>query len=202
MKRDTLPLVILLISLLIMILLVCFGAVQAVDHNELTYLQQKDAAHEIAEQARSLGLPENDPIIVRAKEVWQQAHNEQITIATMLSQVIYNESRGIQSDTHKACVAWVPLNRADAGYGTIMEVLTAPAQFAYSPGTPVQQDLYDIAWDVLIRWQQEKAGEEDVGRVLPADYLWYHGDGRYNYFRNAYASRTYWDFSLESPYTT
>ena len=40
----------------------------------------------------------------------------------------------------------------------------------------------------------------EVGRVLPADYLWFSGDGKRNHFRNAYRGGDRWDWSLPSPY--
>ena len=46
----------------------------------------------------------------------------------------------------------------------------------------------------------EKEGNENVGRVLPPHYNWFHGDGRHNHFRNAYKNGTRWDWSLPTPY--
>lgn len=112
----------------------------------------------------------------------------------------YSEARGVKSDTQKACVAWTILNRVDAGYGTIQEVVSAEKQFAYFEVDHIPDDIYTIAADVVVRWSAEKSGENDVGRVLPKGYLWFHGDGKRNYFRNAFRGNTYWDYSLESPY--
>lgn len=114
--------------------------------------------------------------------------------------VIYNEARGVKSDTEMACVAWTILNRVDAGYGSIIDVVSAKNQFAYSSVEHIPDEIYTIAADVIVRWSCEKSGEESVGRVLPKDYLWFFGDGTHNYFRNEYRSKSYWDYSLESPY--
>jgi hypothetical protein len=84
---------------------------------------------------------------------------------------------------------------------TIAQIITKPAQFAYSNSTPVWDNLYALSLDVLDRWQREQAGETDVGRVLPKDYLWYTGDGKHNNFRNSYNGKVYWDYSLPSPYS-
>ena len=46
----------------------------AADKNELIARQAK--AHEMAETARSLGLGEDDPIIVRAQELWWEAQEQ------------------------------------------------------------------------------------------------------------------------------
>lgn len=120
----------------------------------------------------------------------------------MVAKVLYDECRGIASDTEKACVVWTICNRVDAGYGsTITHVITASGQFAYRYYAPVWDELYALAENVLMRWNHEKNGVLNVGRVLPKDYMWYSGDGRHNHFRNHYnAAYGYWDYSIESPY--
>lgn len=119
----------------------------------------------------------------------------------IIAKILYNECRGLPK-LEQACVAWVILNRVDAGrFGSsISAVVTAPYQFAYSSGTPVNQAQYDIALDVLTRWNLEKNGQTDVGRVLPSNYLFFHGDGRHNYFKTTERSGSYWDYSLPNPY--
>lgn len=120
-----------------------------------------------------------------------------------LAKTLYNECRGVVSDMEKACVAWVVCNRVDAGkYGrTVYDVVAAPHQFAYRSNTPVTDQMYDLAIDVLTRWNKEKNGHVDVGRVLPSDYLFFHGDGKHNYFRKNYSDRSkFWNYSLENPY--
>lgn len=123
----------------------------------------------------------------------------------MMAKLLYRECGGIQSDTEKACVAWCVCNRVDSDEfdgDTITYVMTVPNQFAYVSDTPVRDDLYDLALDVLSRWNAERNGEVSVGRVLPKDYTYFHGDGFHNHFRNAYKGGDYstWDYSLPSPY--
>jgi spore germination cell wall hydrolase CwlJ-like protein len=173
---------------------------------------RQNTAHEIAELARSLDLPEDNPIIVEATRLWYEDYMikpeekppEPLYTdadAAIIAKVMYRECGGIKSDTEKACIAWVVLNRVDAGYAdTIAVVATAPAQFGYKASTPVRDDLLKLSYDVLERWAKEKSGETEVGRVLPKDYFWYNGDGAHNYFRNAYSGGTQWDYSLTSPY--
>lgn len=127
------------------------------------------------------------------------------TDATMMARVMYLEARGIRSKTEIACIGWTVLNRVDAKFqASIAAVITAPNQFAYRASAPTTSDygysLVALATDVLDRWSREKAGQTNVGRVLPKDYLWYAGDGKHNYFRNAYRGGTRWNFSLPSPY--
>ncbi|PKM72789.1 MAG: hypothetical protein CVU91_07105 [Firmicutes bacterium HGW-Firmicutes-16] len=173
---------------------------------------RQNTAHEIAQLARSLDLPEDNPIIVEARRLWYEDYmidsdnepHEPIYTdedAVILAKIMYSECGGIPSDTEKACIAWVVLNRVDAGYAdTIAVVATAPSQFGYRANTPVRDDLLELSYDVLERWSKEKSGETEVGRVLPKDYLWYNGDGVHNYFRNAYNGGAQWDYSLPSPY--
>lgn len=45
------------------------------------------------------------------------------------------------------------------------------------------------------------ASADDVGRVLPADYLFFEGDGQHNHFRKGYIKTgETWGWTLESPY--
>lgn len=118
----------------------------------------------------------------------------------MMAQVASREAGGILDQKHQAAVMWCILNRVDNYNSSIKEVITSPAQFAYSPNTAIRPDLKELAVDVVTRWTLEKEGYEDVGRVLPQDYLYFTGDGKYNYFRNAFKANNYWDWSLESPY--
>lgn len=130
----------------------------------------------------------------------------------MLAKTLYAESNvlcwrgdqyGVSYPARQAAVAWIALNRYDAGqFGdTLAEVLSTPYQFAYSPDTEVTAEMLDLASDVVSRWWAEKQGEADVGRTLPSDYYYFHGDGWENYFRKGYADTgVYWDWSLADPY--
>jgi len=107
------------------------------------------------------------------------------------------------SRTEQAAVAWTILNRVDDSRfpSTVREVVTAPNQFAYFDTTPVRDDLYYLALDVLGRWALEKAGEPVVGRVLPREYLYFWGDCvAHNYFTITENSPYYWNWSWDSPY--
>ena len=120
---------------------------------------------------------------------------------TVLAQMLWGEARGVPSETEQAACVWCVLNRVDQGYGSILEVVTAPSQFVgYRENNPIDETLWLLCEDVLTRWQREKDGETEVGRVLPPDYLWFSGDSKRNHFRNAYKNGTTWDWSLPSPY--
>lgn len=119
-----------------------------------------------------------------------------------LAKVAYREARGIPDKAHQAAVIWCILNRVDAGcWGdTIMDVVTYPNAFAWVPDTPVEQEFLMLAADVCERWNLEKAGQDDVGRVLPKEYLYFTGDGKLNHFTTEWKGTETWDWSLESPY--
>lgn len=120
----------------------------------------------------------------------------------ILAKILYREARGIKDQAHQAAVVWCILNRVDNGYwgDTIKEVATYPGQFAWVPDTPVLNNLLELSEDVVSRWNREKAGETNVGRVLPSSYLFFAGDGEQNHFREEYLGSILWDWSLPSPY--
>lgn len=104
-----------------------------------------------------------------------------------------------------AAVVWCVLNRVDAeGWpDTVAEVVTQPHQFAgYSPDYPATEEFKAIAADVLIRWEREKREGGEVGRVLPAEYVFFTGDGEVNHFRTEYEGGMFWDWSLKNPYSS
>ena len=110
----------------------------------------------------------------------------------------------MESRAEQAAVVWCILNRVDAGtWGdTISQVVTYPSQFAWDPASPVEAEFVELAEDVCRRWAAEKAGASDVGRTLPAGYLYFEGDGERNHFRTEWEKdwgRT-WDWSLPDPY--
>ena len=120
-----------------------------------------------------------------------------------LAKMLYGEARGIPSDTEKAACVWVVLNRVDDPRfpDTVLEVLEAPYQFAgYSKDYPVLPELEALAADVLKRYNAERSGQADAGRVLPAEYCWFTGDGEHNYFTSEWKSTDCFGWTLESPY--
>lgn len=121
----------------------------------------------------------------------------------LIAKTLYGETRSNAIPTdQKAAVAWCILNRVDAGWGTIAEVVTARSQFTgYRASNPVWDSLRELTVDVLHRWQREHDGHENVGRTLPPEYLHFTGDGDRNRFTKKWKSgEATWDWSLESPY--
>ncbi len=118
------------------------------------------------------------------------------------AQMVYGEAGGC-CGPEQAAVAWTVMNRYDEKYAkSILGVITASGQFhGYKAHHPVKDEIYDICKDVIMRWMLEKEGNTNVGRVLPAGYNWFWGDGKHNYFRSEYKSSERWDWSLPVPYS-
>ena len=119
----------------------------------------------------------------------------------LIAKTVYGEARGC-STVEQSAVIWCILNRVDAGYGSIEHVITKPYQFiGYKESNPVKGEFVELAIDVLIRWQAEKQCIGEVGRTLPDNYLWFHGDGERNYFRDKYnGNYNTWDWNCINPY--
>ena len=141
---------------------------------------------------------------------WPRLYTDEDAIA--LAKMAWGEARGVpeleingnvvSAKCQQAAVMWTALNRYDAGHAESIEaVVTAPKQYhGYSVENPVEDEFLDLAYDVLDRWNRERHGETDVGRVLESDYFWFHGDGTYNWFRNEYKSSSYWNWELADTY--
>ena len=151
--------------------------------------------------------PQNASIDVVEPVEWPKLYTDKDAVA--LAKTLWGEARGVKNngvvsgDCQRAAVVWCVLNRFDAGYeDSIYEVITAKDQFhGYSASYPVEDDLLELAYDVLDRWNAEKHGEVEVGRVLPAEYLWFGGDGSENRFRDAWKGGNRWDWSMPDPYS-
>lgn len=122
--------------------------------------------------------------------------------AVYMAKTIYGEARGEYSQTKQAYVAWIILNRVDAGEdagfkNTIHEVCTQQDQFCYDESFPTVddygRDLVELSLDVLERWLAEKRfGTEKSGRVIPKDC--------YYFWEEEYSLD--WNYAMPSPYDT
>lgn len=120
-----------------------------------------------------------------------------------LARMLYGEARGIASDMEKAACVWCVLNRVDDPRfpDTVLEVLEAPYQFSgYKADYPVLPKLAEIAADVLTRYQAEQEGSTGAGRVLPAEYVFFTGDGKHNHFTAEWKNGIAYQWTLTNPY--
>lgn len=145
-------------------------------------------------------IPEPTPTPVPTPEPTIRIARED---AEYIAKTLYGEYRGADR-LQQAGVVWCILNRCDARGMSVEEVVTEPSQFhGYKSHNPVLDYLLETTIDVMTRWEREKLGETDVGRVLPKDYMWFAANSDYtaNIFRNAYKwPYDKWDWSLENPY--
>ena len=121
-----------------------------------------------------------------------------------IAKTVWGEARGC-SITEQAAVVWCILNRVDSQLSympnNIIDVITQEEQFlGYREEFPVTDSIRELVIDILTRWELEKAGQENVGRILPSEYLWFYGDGQHNHFRDSFYGGIQWSWSLESPY--
>lgn len=122
----------LLIVLSYIVVVIWLGLVAlALTAEAADYIDQKATAHEIAELARSLGLPEDDPIIQRAQQLWWEADAEFTADRDIIATVVYNEAGYGCSDRHMELVAAVVVNRvgSEAFPDTVYDVVTQKNQY-------------------------------------------------------------------------
>lgn len=128
--------------LMLLLMTVSASAYEPVEHQE--------AASGIAEQARGLGLPESDPIIVRAQELWWEAQERIAWDRDLIAAAIYHEAWGGCSDRHRELVGGVILNRVLSSVwpNTVYDVLAAPGQYAINPKSKIWWDAKkdDTIW--------------------------------------------------------
>ena len=120
-----------------------------------------------------------------------------------IAQMLYGEDRdtGGPVDTMKqSAVVWVVFNRMAAWDQTVEEVITHDQFHGWHRGQLHPDWAHEIVRDVALRWSRELRGEEDVGRTLPVEYLFFSSGGRHEKFRSGYRTREYWDWSLPNPY--
>lgn len=163
---------------------------------EFTWTKRQETAHQIAELARSLELAEDDPIILRAKELWELDRGVSVkddpefpeADVRIIATVIYNEAGNGCTEEHQLLVGRVILNRiADGRFGgdTLYDVICAPRQYlkGYANDNPLyripedkREEFYTLAERVL-------SGEpyDCPVNVLYQDNL-RHGTGVYKQF--------------------
>ena len=168
---------------------------------EIESLKEEIAVDIVAREGTDDGRIAGDDVEAQ----WPRLYSDEDAIA--LAKLTWGEARGvpdlkihgrvISTRTQQAAVMWTVLNRFDEGCEeSILEVITAKNQFhGYSEKYPVEEELLELAYDVLDRWNAEKHGETVV-RELPSGYLWFHGDGVRNHFRDAYKNGNKWDWSV------
>ncbi len=121
-----------------------------------------------------------------------------------LAVLIEGEAKGQESLTEFSAPGWVVVNRTyfDECPDDIEGVIAQKGQFdGYTEGGTYSERSLWMAHDILARYDRELAGEEEVGRTLPKDYIFFYGDGEHNYFSVTEGGAAYvWGSECESPY--
>lgn len=121
----------------------------------------------------------------------------------IIAKTVWGEAQGCNK-LDQSAVIWCILNRVDAGYGTIIEVVTAPNQFhGYNSNFPITDEIKALTEDVISRWNLEKVYGGNFGRTLPSEYLYFsaNAEGTHNIFRTKYTGVCeIWDWSCWNPY--
>lgn len=208
MVSKFVPSLILAVCMIVLVIFSNCSMISLRDEIDSTESQESSHVEILEEDATQKRLSKCAPIVEESVIVNEEEINIDYDIVVssedinVIARTLYGECRGVSSDMERAAVVWVILNRVDAGFGdSVIDVVSAEGQFSgYDPNYPILEELAVIAKDVLIRWNMEKLGYIDVGRVLPLEYLWFHGDGEHNYFRDEFRGGNRWYWSLENPY--
>ena len=113
-------------------------------------------------------------------------------LAELAGRAIWGEAGGIQDEAQRAAVVWCACNRADAWDMDIGDVLNVDQFHGLAIKGEVPPQHTELARDVLARWTLEAEGWQDVGRVLPSQYLYFEGDGRVNHYSTQFGGGEYW----------
>lgn len=182
------------VILLIVLCAICLtGFAQAISYPPF---ERQEIAHEIAVLARKIGLPEDDPIIKRAQQVWWDANDQFCYDRDIIATVVYNEAWGGCSMRHRELVAAVVLNRVESDRfpSTVYDVVTQPRQYRAAYANPnsfygrrARADAY--AWKTC----QEIATKALRGEVeCPANVVFQanfrQGTGIYEIHKTSYST--------------
>lgn len=157
------------------------GMMAAVSSNKEALTEVKKI--EEFEDTELAEIAEEDPVPTSHYDIFSE---EEIV---MMAKLLYGEANCVEEKAERAMVIWTVLNRYDSEWfgDTISEVITAPMQFTgYSYDHPVTERNLSLVYDVVERYAREKAGEENVGRVLPSNIFFFHSDSGNGSWHNAF----------------
>jgi len=103
----------------------------------------------------------------------------------VISRMVWGEGRGVSRNEQKLIV-WTVINRLENGrYGSsLIGVVRARGQFhGYSSRFPVTEEIREMVIEVLEAWDRGEAAKVYPPFAQTPYYLYFHGDGRHNWFR-------------------
>lgn len=145
-------------SLLATMMIATATTASAATYTDPTWNTKQIQANDIADKAREMGLPENDPIIVRAKQIWMEEQNKKPSYTDydlkVMANTIYYEARDC-SDRHQQLVGAVVMNRVrDPRFpNTVAGVVGQPGQYAgnyLNANPPISDRIYNNAKQALL----------------------------------------------------
>ena len=104
---------------------------------------------------------------------------------TVISRMVWGEARGVSRNEQKL-VVWTVINRLENGrYGSsLIGVVRARGQFhGYSSRFPVTEAIREMVIEVLEAWDRGEPAKVYPPFARTPYYLYFHGDGRHNWFR-------------------
>ena len=149
-------------------------ALQPLTQEELFYLEKRRAE---AEHLRE-GDERLEPYVPSPR---QWTYDDVVVISRM----VWGEARGVSRNEQKL-VVWTVINRLENGrYGTsLIGVVRARGQFhGYSTRHPVTDEIREMVIEVLEAWDRGEAAKVYPPFARTPYYLYFHGDGRHNWFR-------------------
>lgn len=156
---------------------------------------QQAMAHEIAELARELGLPETDPIIQRAQALWWEADAQFCADRDIIATVVYNEAGYGCSERHMELVAGVLCNRVadDRFPSTVYEVVVQPGQYhpdyadaaSYYGRRARESDRWALCQEIAARALR---GEVEIDRAVLYQANFVQGSGIYETHITSYST--------------
>lgn len=105
--------------------------------------------------------------------------------ADVISRMVWGEGRGVSRNEQKLIV-WTVINRLEDGrYGdTLIGVVRARGQFhGYRASFPVTSEIREMVVEVLEAWERGETAKVYPPFARTANYRYFHGDGRHNWFR-------------------
>ncbi|MCL2368740.1 MAG: cell wall hydrolase [Oscillospiraceae bacterium] len=103
----------------------------------------------------------------------------------VISRMVWGEARGVSRNEQKL-VVWTVINRLENGrYGnSLIGVVRARGQFTgYASRHPVTEAIRCMVIEVLEAWDRGEAAKVYPPFARTPYYLYFHGDGRHNWFR-------------------
>lgn len=196
----------------VLVCVLCFltGAASILFYTQLTEKTQEPPVVNVyimtsEKEEVKIESDEGTEVVIEEPEIKKKWYSEEDIIN--MAKMCYGESMnlpilktnwGDRSATYQSAEAmYAVLNRVDAGYGDISTCIKAKKQFVgYKSSNPVTDEMYDLAKLVIEDWA---TGEERY-RVLPSEFLYFHGDGWHNHFTTKNGGGVEYDHWIRDPF--